>query len=214
MSGAISAVSVAGATAAAAEGATTLGVASAAIGANAGLFGAIGTGLSALGSIQQGRAQSASANYNAQVQANNAQLEEQKATLAGQEGAANTAIEQQKTRAQVGAIKTAQAANGVNINTGSAVDVRSSAAELGELNALTVRSNAVKEAYGYKTQAASDTAQSQLDKQQAKYDSTAGYITAGSTLLSKGTSGSQTGLWDKQITKDALNTPTDVSGIY
>lgn len=168
-------------------------------------LGGLSTAASALGSISAGRAQAASAKYNAATEANNAQLALRNATLAGQEGAANSAIEQQKTRAGVAAIKTAQAANGVDVNTGSAVDVRSSAAELGELNAITVRSNAARQAYGYQTQASSDTAQSQLDKQEAKYDTDAGYVKGAATLLSQGVSGSQSGLWSSYVNKGALN---------
>ncbi len=129
------------------------------VGTVSSVLGGLGTVASALGAIQQGQAAKKSANYNAQIQEHNAEIAQNNATLAGREGAANAAIEQQKARANVAGIKAAQAANGVDVNTGSAVDVRSSAAELGELNAITVRSNAVKQAYGYQTQAASDKAQ-------------------------------------------------------
>lgn len=169
------------------------------------VLGGLSLASSALGSIAQGRQSSASAKYNSEVQSNNAEIASRNATLAGQEGAANAAIEQQKTRANVGAIKSAQAANGVDVNTGSAVDVRSSASELGELNAITIRNNAVKTAYGFQTSATSDEAQSQLDKEQAKYDTEAGDINAGTTLLSKGASGSQSGLWNTFNNSSSLN---------
>lgn len=164
----------------------------------------VGLATSALGSIAQGNAQAQSAKYNAAIQSNNAQTALHNATLAGQEGAANAGIEQEKTRANVGAIKTAQAANGVNVNTGSAVDVRSSASELGELNAINIRSNAARSAYGYQNQAASDQAQAKLDKQEAKYDAESGYVKAGTTLLSGGVSGGQTGLWGNYLQTGAL----------
>lgn len=153
-------------------------------------------GMQALGQIRQGQAAAASAKYNSQVQANNAQIAQNNAALAGEQGAANAGIEQQKTRAAVGGIKAAQAANGIDVNSGSAVDVRSSAAELGELNAITIRSNAAKTAYGYQTQQSSDMAQSQLDRQEAKFDVQAGYMNAGTTLLSGANKGNQAGVWD------------------
>lgn len=162
----------------------------------ASVFGGLSTAASVLGSIQQGQAAKKSANYNAQVQEHNAQLSERNATLASQEGAANTAIEQQKTRAGVAGMKAAQAANGIDVDTGSAVDVRSSAAELGELNAITVRSNAVKQAYGYQTQAASDKAQAELDRQEAKSSEDSGLINAGTTLLGNAKNASDFGWLD------------------
>lgn len=159
--------------------------------------------MGALGSIQQGQAAAASDKYNSQVAANNAQIATNNATLAGQAGAANAEQAQMKTRAQVGSIKAAQAANGINVNKGSAVDVQSSASELGELNAITIRSNAVKQAYGYQTQAASDMAQSQLDKSQAKYDASAGYTKAATGLLSSASTASQMGMFDSTATSGA-----------
>lgn len=165
--------------------------------------------LSAIGSIQQGKQQAAAAKYNAQVQENNATIAKQNATFVAQEGAANTEREQMKTRATVGAIKAAQSANGVDVNTGSAVDVQSSAAELGELNAITVRSNAVRQAYGFQTQAASDQAQAALDRQQAKYDTRAGYMKAASTLIGQGTQGYNAGNFDSWLGKNSMNYNTD-----
>jgi len=207
MSGAISAVSAAGA-AAAAGGAGFAGIAGAALSANALSIAALGSVAgSAAGSIASGREQAASAKYNAQVQSNNSEIAQQNASLAGAQGAANAAIESQKTRAQVGGIKAAQSANNLNINTGSAVDVQSSAAELGELNALTIRSNAAKTAYGFQTQAASATAQANLDKSQASYDEPAGYLKAGTTLLGSAVQGKQTGLWGSWLNNNDSTLP-------
>ncbi len=167
---------------------------------------------SAIGSIAQGKAQSASDKYNAQIARNNTQIATQNATFAGEEGAVNAGAEELKTRAQVGSIKASQAANGVDVNTGSAVDVRSSAAELGELSAINIRSNAARSAYGYQTQASSDTAQAALDKEQAKYASEAGYIKAGTTLLGGAAAGQQSGAWSGFLNGGAMNNVTTGSG--
>lgn len=166
---------------------------------------AASTAISVLGSVQQGKAAKASANYNAQVQQNNAALATQNATLAGRAGAANAEREQMKARANVGAIKASQAANGVNVNTGSAVDVRSGAAEAGLLNAITVRSNAAKEAYGNQTQATSANAQAQLDRAQGKSAETAGYVNAAGTLLGQTTKGINQGNYDDLINSKSVN---------
>lgn len=168
MSGVISAVGI-----------TTAGLSEA--GAIAGIIGA---GIGAVGAYKSGQAAKASGEYNSEVAANNATIAQQNATLAAQEG--NAAVEQSqlKTRAQVGGILANQAAAGVDVNKGSAVDVRSSAAELGELSALNIRSSAARQAYGYNVQATNDTAQSQLDKSQGDNAATAGDIGAGATIIS------------------------------
>lgn len=142
-----------------------------------------GTAVGAIGSMQQGNAAAAASNYNAQVAAENAVQAQDNAARAGAAGAQQAAEESQKTRATVGAIKAAQAANGVDVGTGSAVDVRSSAAELGQLSAINIRSNAAKTAYGYQVQSANDTAQSKLDNYDSSQQTTAGEIGAGSTIL-------------------------------
>lgn len=167
---------------AAASAATAAGTAStlATIGTYASLASAVVGGL---GAIQQGRASSASAKYNAAVALNNQNIAEQNATREGQEGEAAVAQQQQKTRAEVGQLEANIGANGLE-NSGSAASVLNSATQIGQLNALTIRSNATKQAYGYKNAALSYGAEAGLDKSTAKNDSTAGFIGGGSTILS------------------------------
>lgn len=144
------------------------------------VFGGIS---SAFGSMQSGNAAQAAANYNSQVAANNAKIAQQNATLAAQAGEQQVGEQTQKTRATVGAIKAAQAANNLDVNSGSAVDVRSSAAELGELSALNIRSNAARVSYGYSTQESSFKSQSELDKLEGQQSSIAGEVGAAGSVL-------------------------------
>lgn len=156
----------------------------ASVGSAVGTFASVaGAGIGALGSIKQGKASAAAANYNSQVSANNAAIAQQNSQWAIQEGNAAVEAEKLKTRDTVGALTANQAAGGIDINSGSALDVRSSAAETGELNALNIRTNAIHKAYGYQTDATGFQAQSGLDSAQAGFDTTAGDINAGSTLL-------------------------------
>lgn len=146
--------------------------------------GSVASGVvGAVGAIASANAQSAAAKYNAEVAQQNAKIAQQNAAWAGQAGEQQAAVEQQKTRARVGAIVSSEAANNIDVNSGSAVDVRSSASELGELSALTIRSNAAKEAYGDVTQSWSQQAQANLDKQNAAAAESAGMIGATSSLL-------------------------------
>lgn len=150
------------------------------IGAVASLAGAA---IGAVGQVEQGEAASNAAKYNASVAAANATVAKQSAAYAGAAGASQAEQASLKTRADVGAIEANQAAGGIDVNSGSALDVRSSASELGELNALSVRSNAARTSYGYQVQAASDTAQGQLDTYQAGADASGADIAAGGTVL-------------------------------
>lgn len=136
------------------------------------------------GAIQQGQAAKSAAEYNSQVAQNNAKIATQNATWAAQEGEANAGQQGLKTKATVAATLASEGASGVDVNSGSFQNVRSSEKELGTLDALTIRSNAARTAYGYETQATGDIAQSQLDKAQGKNSELSSYLNAGSTVLS------------------------------
>lgn len=139
--------------------------------------------IGAVGAIQQGRAASQAAGYNAEVAANNAKIATQNAGFAAAEGEANAAASAAKTRAKIGATLAGQGASGIDVNSGSSVDVRESESKLGMLDAMTIRSNAARQAYGFQTQAVGDQAQSQLYKSQQKSDQLGGYLNAGATVL-------------------------------
>lgn len=143
----------------------------------------IGAGVSAYGSIQSGNAASAASSYQAQVSANNATIADQNAQYAKAAGERQVNQQQFKTAATVGAIKAQQASEGLDVNSGSNLDVQSSAKELGELDAITVRNAAARQAYGYQAQSMSDVAQGQLQEAKASSDSTAGLFGATSSVL-------------------------------
>lgn len=176
------------------------GISATTIAASVGAAAAVaGAGVSAVGAMQSASAQSQAATYNSEVAAQNTQIANNNATAAAQAGEQQAAVASGKTKAEVGAIKTSQAAGGIDVNSGSAVDVQSSAAQLGELNAITIRSNAARTAYGYQTQAAGYQDQSALDTSEAENASTAGDIGASSSIL--GGVGSAASNWQKYQTQ-------------
>lgn len=146
--------------------------------------GAAGTGVSAVGQIAGGNAKAANAAYQSQVAANNAKVATQDATLEIQSGEVASFNQGLKTRAKVGAQKASQGAAGIDVNSGSAVDVRAGTEELGMLDALTMRSDASKRAYAKQVEASNDTAQSQLLTAESSQDVEAGELGAAGTLLS------------------------------
>lgn len=196
---AMAAISSIGSAATAAGGALGLGEAAAgATGAAAtaasavvpSWFGTAGLATSALGGVvgavgqyEQGQAAATSAKFNADIERQNAAISRENAAIAGQSGAQQAFNSGQKSRQEMGAIIANQAASGIDVNSGSALDTRLSADDLGMMDALTIRSNATREAYGYRTQAISHDEQAVLDRASATNDLTASYLNAGSTLL-------------------------------
>jgi hypothetical protein len=150
------------------------------------------------GSIMQGYAQSQAANYNAQVARNNQIVANQNAQIALQTGQTQEEAKRIQTGEMMGGIVASQAASGVNPNTGSALSVRSSAAETGELDALTIRSNANLQARNLTYQAAQYGAQSQLYSSQAGWDVANSILGGASSVSDKWLKYNQMGVFGNQ----------------
>lgn len=148
------------------------------------VIGAVGAATSAFGSYESGQATAAADSYQAQVAANNAKLAQQQGKLDIQSGEIAAVDQGLKTKAKVGSEKASQGASGIDVNSGSAVDVRAGTAQTGMVDALTIRSGAAKKAYADEVQANSDTAQGALDTMGASQAETAGDLGAAGTLLS------------------------------
>ncbi len=154
----------------------------------AGILGAVGAGVSAVGSIEGGIAQGQSANYQAQVARNNAIIAEQNSVHAEQAGEEQAQEQSLKSAAMGGRIKAGQAANGVDVNSGSAVDVQTSDREEGKLDTENVFNNAQLQAYGYRTQATNYEATAGLDQTAADEAPIEGVLGATGGLLSNASS--------------------------
>ncbi len=171
-----------------------------------------GTAVSAIGASQSAAAQSKAANYNAQIQAQNSQIAQQNATQAAQAGEVQAEAAQQKTRAAVGGMLASEAASGIDVNSGSPLDVRSSSAMLGQQSALNIENNTGRTVWGYQTQASGFQDQSQLDTMESQNDQIAGGVKADATIL--GGLGQATDQWAKYMNTNSFATPgaTSTSG--
>lgn len=127
----------------------------------------LGTATGAAGKIKGGQATSSADLYKAQVARNNAAALDMAGTRAVEGGEVASDVEGLRTRANVGAAKAKQAASNIDVNVGSAVDVRKGIAQAGRLNQLTTLSNAQLQGWGYRVQAAREEAQAGLDTKEA-----------------------------------------------
>lgn len=142
----------------------------------------------AFGASKKADAEAAAMQYKAQVARNNAIIAERNATQATIAGGAKAQINDLKTKNLVATQLVTQAANGLDVNTGTNVAVRQSAADLGRLDTLTILANAAKETQGFKDQAAQFLAEATLDESSAKYAKEAGDINIATSLLGGATS--------------------------
>ena len=110
---------------------------------------------SAFGAYQQNQ-------YQAQVAANNAQIAQNNAKAALAAGAVEEQNQRLLTEQRIGKVRANAGAAGVDPNFGSPLDLQSDTAKLGELDALTIRNNAARRAYGYQVEGLNQSAQASL----------------------------------------------------
>lgn len=146
-----------------------LPIAAAAITAGSGILGGLAT--------------AGQANYNARVAKNNATIANQNAVYSEEAGEAKTQAQGQKEAGQLGAIKTGLAANGVDVNSGSALDVQTGQRATGALDEQTIANNTELEAYGYRSQATGYEATAKLDSAEAAEAPIGAALGATGTLL-------------------------------
>ena len=172
-------------------------------------FGTVGLGatlaggvMQAMGASKQGDAQQSMYNYRAQVAKINADINRQNASWARDKGEREAVQYGMKAAQQRGAIMTAQAASGLDVNTGSAAQVRESQQKITTMDTAQIRSNAAKIAYDYETKAVMDENQATLDtktgeyaKEASQYKVAESILGTVSTVSSKWQQGRSTGLW-------------------
>ena len=144
---------------------------------------AIGTGVSMYGQEQQASAQAASASYAAKVASNNQILANNEAQDAIARGQVADQQKANQTAQLIGRDRAASAANGVDVNSGSAVALQSDSAGAGELDQLTITSNATREAAGYTNEGINYQNQASADEASSKNDLQAGNLSAVSTVV-------------------------------
>lgn len=154
---------------------------------------ALGAVNQAQGQMAQGQAARQAADYRAAVLRNNQIMAERQAQDAIERGK----IEEGRYRDRVAALKGRQrvvmAANGFDINEGSNLTLLEDTARTGELDALTIRSNAAREAYGYRVRGQNFGSEAELTSASGRAQEAAGETAAFSSLL--GGSGSVASKW-------------------
>jgi hypothetical protein len=150
--------------------------------------GLLGTGVSAIGSIQQGNAARDAAEYQEVVDRNNSILGIRAANDARARGAEAEQTQRRKNAAVLSRQRVAFASRGVELDSGSPLDILGDTAQFGELDALTVRENADREARGSEAQARNFRASGDLARMRGESAASAGVTSAFSTALSGGSS--------------------------
>lgn len=149
--------------------------------------------LSAFGAEKSGQSQQHMYQYQAQVAKINSQIDLQNRDFELQKGETQQVQYGMKAAQQRGAIVTAQAGSGIDVNSGSALAVRDSQGKITGIDLAQLRANTAKTAYDYSVRSTMDTNQASLDILAGENAKEAGDINAGASIL--GTVGSVSSKW-------------------
>ena len=147
------------------------------------ILSVVGAVAGAAGSLASAAAQSKAAAYQAAVAKNNQQIEQYNAVQAANAGRIQAQQKSMKNAEQIARIGAALAAGNIDVNTGSAVDVKTSQREVGQLDAQTTMHNAELQVYGYSNRAQAFGEQAQLDTMESSQGGMAGILGAGGSVL-------------------------------
>lgn len=142
-----------------------------------------GAAVSAYSAHEQGVAQQNQANYQAAVARNNQTIANQYAQVEIQRGQVLEEQKREETAQRIGAVRAAAGANGLDVNTGSPLRLQEDTAKLGELDALTIRNNSQRAAYGYQVQGMNFGAQAGLLDSEASNAARAGNLGMWSSIM-------------------------------
>jgi hypothetical protein len=145
--------------------------------------GVVGAGVSAYGMIQQGQQQSAAAKAQAKVAKQNAQVQMWQAQDAIDRGKNEEQRQRTLTRLRIGEQTAALAGQGTEVGYGTPLDILGDTAAAGELDALTIRSNAEREAYGYKVGASNLSAEAAATRTAGRNAMINSWMSAGGNIL-------------------------------
>lgn len=158
------------------------------------ILSAVGAGVQAYSAYSAGRAQQQQANYQAAVARNNAIIAKQYADAERVRGQRLEDVKRLDTAQTLSKARVAAAAGNIDVNSGSALRVQEDVAMLGESDALTIRSNAARAAYGYEVQGMNYSAQAELDNRRGNEAARAGQLNAFASLI--GGASSVASRWD------------------
>lgn len=139
--------------------------------------------VSAYGQYQAGKAQESASEYNAQVQEQNARVAEQYAKAAearGDDEARQRRIDADRMASRQMAVL---AAKGIDISTGTPLDILGDTAMYGELDAQTIKYNAALEAYQQRVTASNALSSAELSRMEGRQAAKAGNMQAVGTLI-------------------------------
>lgn len=155
----------------------TIGMVGMAASAGGSILGAVGAKQKAAAQSQMYTYQAGIADLNRRIALDNRDY----AVYSGGEDAKRFGM---KSAQAAGTIKATQGASGIDVGSGSKLDVQQSQKTVSDLDMATIRNNAARKAYGYEVEATTQQMQSDMYRSAASNSLEAGNIAAAGSLIS------------------------------
>lgn len=156
----------------------------------AAVAGGVGAGINSFGAIGNAYAQSQAIKARAAYQSTISKINAEMANLAAEDaikrGEVSARDYQKEVDQMIGQQRVAYAAQGVDVNFGSAADIQEETRMRGALDALTIKNNAWREAWGYRVEALNSTFAGEFAKLEGKSASRQTLLTGGMQALGYG----------------------------
>lgn len=175
------------------------------VGIASSVFGAI---TSAFGAEATGRAQQKTDQFLSQQALYNSEVAKQNEALAREQGELQAGRYGIGASTRLGQIKASQASGGIDVNSGSALQVQKSQQLVSNIDMDQIRSNAAKTAYNFDVESVQDKNQAQLYTMAGSNAAAAGQVNAGASLISG--AGSVASKWLAGGQSGVLPDPTSV----
>lgn len=143
--------------------------------------------------------------YEQQVANRNAAIADQQAEQARQIGNMDEERQLRRVRAALGSQRAALAANGLDINSGTALDLQAETAGFGAADALNLRSNALREAWGFNVEATNQRNSGRAARAQGRNAAIGTLLTTGASMAGQAYSG---GMFGNGGSGSKINIPT------
>lgn len=140
---------------------------------------AVMAGTALMSAYAQSESLKAQGDYQRQIGEVNARFGEMQAQDALKRGDEAASAHKQKVNQMVGSQRAAMASQGIALDSGSALDIQQETATMGAADALTIKNNAWREAWGYRVQASNSRFQGQFAQMGAQNDARNTLLTGG-----------------------------------
>lgn len=132
--------------------------------------------------------------YQADVARQNAALDDYRAEQTQRSGAMAEEAHRAKVRQLQGSQRASFAANGIDLESGTVQDMLDETVTMGEADALTIRWNAMQDAWAHRVGATNSRNEAAFARQRGRSEATGTYLSTAANLAGMGVSGYSSGL--------------------